>query len=230
MGERLLVDGARVTLVARSTDALVQLRAERPGLAERCYVIAADIAGIEDFDDFLADVERDVGALDGVVHAAGNQLRKPAIDVSAEEFRRIQEIHLVAPFLLSTALARRQIARARGGSHVFIGSLGSSIAIPGASPYTAAKSGVIGIVHALAVELAPHAIRVNAVKPGYVETALTSDLLSIEAQRARVLGRTPLGRLGRPEEIAAAVAFLLGDDAGYITGEAINVDGGWLAS
>lgn len=230
VAQRLIDDGAHVTLAARATDTMSKFRDSLGAHANRCHVSEIDLAEAVDFDEYVTAVESAGGAIDGVVHAAGTQLRKPAVEVEAQELERMLRIHLVAPYLLSTAIARRQIAGARGGSHVFIGSLGSSIAIPGAAPYTAAKSGVLGVVHSLAVELAPRGIRVNAVKPGYVKTELTADLLKVEAQRARILARTPLGRFGQPEEIAAVVAFLLSADASYVTGEAVNVDGGWLAN
>ena len=231
VAERLLSDGAMVTVVARNAAALADLAEAHGGATGRCRVLARDLAELDDFDELVAAV---TGAgelpLTGVVHAAGTQLRKPAIEVEEAEFARILRIHVTVPFLLSTAIARAQIAAGAAGSHVFIGSLGSHIAVPGAAPYTAAKSAVLGVVHSLATELAPHGIRANAVDPGYVETELTADLLKIDAQRNRILNRTPLGRLGRPEEIASVVAFLLGDDATYVTGEDIRVDGGWLAS
>ena len=193
-------------------------------------MVQADLSQMRDFDEFVARIEGAGPGLDGVVHAAGTQLRKPAIEVTESELLGLLRIHLMVPYLLSTAVARSQIAGGRGGSHVFIASLGSSIAIPNASPYTAAKSGVMGVVRSLAVELADRGIRANAVKPGYVQTELTADLLSDPAQNERITKRTPLGRFGAPEEIAAAVAFLLGEESSYVTGESITVDGGWLAS
>lgn len=230
IARRLLRDGATVTLAARSSDSMSEFR-RGIGLPEdRCRVVQADLSQVEDFDEFVARIERVGPALDGVVHAAGAQLRKPAVEVTEEELLGLLRIHLVVPYLLSTAVARSQIAGGRGGSHVFIASLGSSIAIPNASPYTAAKSGVMGVVRSLAVELAERGIRANAVKPGYVQTELTADLLSDPAQRERITKRTPLGRFGAPEEIAAAVAFLLSEESSYVTGESITVDGGWLAA
>lgn len=230
IAERLLRDGATVTLAARNSDSMSEFR-ERINMPEkRCRVVQVDLAQPQDFDDFVAAVEGPGPGLDGVVHAAGTQLRKPAIEVAEDELLALLRIHLMVPYLLSTAIARSQIADGRGGSHVFIASLGSNIAIPNASPYTAAKSGVMGVVRSLAVELADRGIRANAVKPGYVQTELTADLLLDPAQRERITKRTPLGRFGAPEEIAAAVSFLLGEESSYITGESISVDGGWTAS
>ena len=230
IAERLLGDGATVSLAARDSDSMSEFR-HRIGVSDdRCRVYAADLAALQDFDGFVAEVEARGPGLDGVVHAAGTQLRKPAIEVSEAELQGLLRIHLVVPYLLSTAIARAQIAGGRGGSHVFIASLGSTIAIPNASPYTAAKSGLLGVVRSLAVELADQGIRANAVKPGYVRTELTADLLADPAQRERIVDRTPIGRFGTPQEIAAAVAFLLGADSSYITGEVLTVDGGWLAS
>ncbi|WP_087012914.1 SDR family NAD(P)-dependent oxidoreductase [Leucobacter sp. 7(1)] len=230
VAERLLRDGAAVTLLARTSDSMSEFRSEGGYGADRCRILPHDLSGPQDFDDLITGVEAGGGPLCGVVHAAGAQLRKPAIAVSEAELLGMLRLHLVVPFLLSTALARAQVDGGRGGSHVFIGSLGSTIAISQAAPYTAAKSGVMGVVRGLAVELAAAGIRVNAVNPGYVETHLTADLLADSQQRARVRGRTPLGRLGTPAEIASVVAFLLSEDSAFVTGEAINADGGWLAA
>jgi 2-deoxy-D-gluconate 3-dehydrogenase len=103
------------------------------------------------------------------------------------------------------------------------------VGVPGIVPYGATKGGVVQLTKGLAVELAPHGIRVNAIAPGYVETAMTAELHEDEARRAEVISRIPLGRFAGPEEMAPAAVFLLSPLAGYITGEVLHVDGGYVA-
>jgi 2-deoxy-D-gluconate 3-dehydrogenase len=170
------------------------------------------------------------GQIDIVVHAAGMQLRKPAVDVTASELTSMLNINLLAPFLLSASLGRKMIATNVAGRHILIGSLTSKIGLPNILPYTIAKSGILGIVHGLALEWAPFGITVNAVLPGYFDTELTRNLLSDPEQKNRILSRIPMGHLGDPVDVAAACTFLASDMAKYITGQSLAVDGGWLAS
>jgi 2-dehydro-3-deoxy-D-gluconate 5-dehydrogenase len=113
---------------------------------------------------------------------------------------------------------------------VFIGSLGSSIAIPRAVGYVASKAGLLGLVRTLAAEWATLGVRVNAISPGYFRTELTAAVLDNPDELARIEGRIPMGRLGRPDELGGAAVFLLSDASSYLTGQQIIVDGGWLAS
>jgi 2-dehydro-3-deoxy-D-gluconate 5-dehydrogenase len=220
--------GAHVIGVARTGEALE----ETANAARTCRgtfaAISLDLAE-------PAAVEQLVGELTtvsvwGVVHAAGNQLRKAAVEVTRAEWRQIHRLHVETSFFLSTRLAREQIASQLPGSHVFLGSLGSTIGARGVAPYTAAKAGVLGTMRTLALEWAPLGIRVNAIVPGYFETALTRDLLATPQERERIISRIPMGRLGVPADIAGAAIFLLADASSYMTGQVLTVDGGWLAS
>jgi 2-dehydro-3-deoxy-D-gluconate 5-dehydrogenase len=220
---------ARLTLVARSLDQLIDAAEELRSVGADANVEQADLSDPDEVVRLAEKLGAD-GAVDGLVHAAGIQVRSDAVAFDVREFRRVLAINLEAPFLLSREVAREQIARGQRGSHVLIGSLGSSIAIPRAVAYAASKSGLLGVTRTLAAEWAPTGVRVNALAPGYFETELTADLLAQPDQRARILSRIPMGRLGGPHELGGAVVFLLSEASSYITGELINVDGGWLAS
>jgi NAD(P)-dependent dehydrogenase (short-subunit alcohol dehydrogenase family) len=158
------------------------------------------------------------------------QVRKPATEVTPDDWRFVQSVNVDAPFFLSTRLGKAQAAAARPGSHVFITSLSSSIAVRNAAPYAASKSSLLGVIRTLSAEWAPHGIRVNGIQPGYIHTRLTEDLLARPDQHARVLGRIPMGRLGTAQDLVGAAVFLLSDASAYVTGQNIAVDGGWLAS
>jgi 2-dehydro-3-deoxy-D-gluconate 5-dehydrogenase len=121
------------------------------------------------------------------------------------------------------------LRRGAGGKIILVASLTSQVGIPNTAPYAAAKSGVLGLVRTLAVEWAPHAIQVNAIAPGYFHTALTDALFSDPERRDKLLSRIPMGRIGEPDDLAGAIVFLASSASNYMTGQVINVDGGWLA-
>jgi 2-deoxy-D-gluconate 3-dehydrogenase len=164
--------------------------------------------------------------IDAVVCNAGTTLRAGVLDVSREEWDRVLAINLGGVFEVAQAAARRMVA-ADGGSIVFVASLMSFIGGMNIAPYTASKGGVAQLAKAMSNELAGRGVRVNAVAPGYVTTEMTETLE--DWKRSEVEARIPLGRFAEPEEVAAVIAFLLSDDARYVTGAVIPVDGGYLA-
>jgi len=170
-------------------------------------------------------VER-LDRIDALVANAGTTSRYTALDLPLEEWQRIVDLNLTSVFVLAQAAGRKMVA-ANGGSIVMIASLLSFIGGVNAVAYAAAKGGVAQLAKSLSNELAPHNVRVNAVAPGYVETELTSTLE--DWKRREVNARIPLGRWATPDDIAGPVAWLLSDDARYVTGAVIPVDGGYLA-
>jgi len=194
-----LADSAAVVVgVARSTDQLEETQQIVSELGATFHPVAFDLRDTARLAELVDRVESMVGDVFGIVHAAGVQLRKPAVDVTLDDWAAVHQVNLDAPFFLSTALAKRQLAAQRPGSHVFLGSLTSAIGAAGVAPYCATKSGVAGVVRALAVEWASSGIRVNGIGPGYFHTALTDEPLSNPGDRARILGRIPMGRIGDP--------------------------------
>jgi 2-deoxy-D-gluconate 3-dehydrogenase len=220
--------GATVTLVARSIDQLQQVRAEIDAAGGTAEVLAADLSDLSSIPRLAREIA--AAPVHGIVHAAGIQHRADAVSFPYEDIRRVLAVNLEAPLILSRELAAAREADSPRSSHVFIGSLGSSIAIPRAVAYAASKSAVLGVVRTLSAEWAGQGIRVNTLSPGYFLTELTADLLEDPVQEQRVLSRIPMGRLGRPDELGGAAVFLLSDAASYVTGQQIVVDGGWLGS
>ena len=222
--------GADVVLMSRTQSELDETAAAITAIGTRAHTIIADLSDSDSVPGFGAVAWEWQDRVDIVVPAAGMQIRKRSHEITPQEFRLMMDVHLAAPFLLAAAIGERQIAAGVQGRHIFIGSLSSRIGLPNVVPYGTAKSGVVGMVHGLAREWAPHGITVNAVLPGYFDTALTKNLLADPERHAWVMSRIPMGRLGDPEDVAAACVYLASDAAKYVTGECLAVDGGWLAS
>jgi gluconate 5-dehydrogenase/2-deoxy-D-gluconate 3-dehydrogenase len=138
-------------------------------------------------------------------------------------------VNLTGPFFLSREIAKHQIAAGSGGSHIFVGSLTTSIGIANTAAYSASKAGVAGIVRTLAVEWARSGIRVNAIAPGYFRTQLTEGLFQDPERSTWIKSRIPIDRIGVPDDLGGAAVFLASEASSYVTGVVLNVDGGWLA-
>jgi 3-oxoacyl-[acyl-carrier protein] reductase len=162
--------------------------------------------------------------LDVLINNVGIFPEAPFLELSLELWKSSFDVNLTSFFLFSQQAAREMVARG-GGSIVNISSLDARNGVLNFASYAAAKAGVLGLTHTLALELGPMGIRVNAVCPGIVETDMTRQ--RIAANRDGYLSKIPLRRIGRPEDIAEVVAFLASPAAGYVTGQAINVNGGW---
>lgn len=224
------IAGARVTIIARSTEQLdetAQLIEDAGGIARPYPLDLSDTSAFRKHVEAIA--ERD-GTIDGVVHAAGVQVRKKALELTVDDWRFVQTMNLEVPFFLSQEIARMQLESGSAGSHVFIGSLNSSIGLAGVAPYAASKTGLLGVARSLSTEWSGRGVRANVIGPGYFHTAMTEGLLSQTSDHDRILGRIPMGRLGSPADVGGAAVFLLSDASRYISGQLLNVDGGWLAS
>lgn len=222
--------GASVSLVARAADQLAETAARIAAAGGSATAIAADLSELDAIDDLVGHIVDQGGPIDGIVHAAGTQLRRTAEELTAADLRSVLTLNLDAPILASAAVARRQLAEGRSGSHVFIGSLNSSIGLARVAPYAASKSGLVGAMRSMSTEWSSRGIRANVVAPGYFLTAMTEGLLDNPDDSRRILSRIPMGRLGDTAEVGPVVVFALSDAARYVTGQVINVDGGWLAS
>jgi NAD(P)-dependent dehydrogenase (short-subunit alcohol dehydrogenase family) len=219
--------GASVLLVGRDENRLAEHARATQSRGGR-----AEIARVE-LDDLEATAglpERAVsafGSLHGIVHCASLFAPLPLADTTAESLEQQWRTNVAAPLMLTKSAVPHL---GEGSSIVFIGSTTGSVGFPGCSAYTATKGAVDSLTRALAVELAPNGIRVNSVVPGYVRTAMLQPHLdAIEGYEDWIVGRTPLGRIGGPDEVASSILFMLSPLSQYVHGATLVADGGWIA-
>ncbi len=197
--------------------------------------VPCDVGDKAQVDALVAQVLQRHGRIDVLVSNAGIFKSGDFLDVSEADFDAVLRVNLKGAFLVGQAVARAMAAqapRADGsrGAIVHMSSVNARVAIPAIASYNVSKGGIDQLTRAMALALADHGIRVNAVAPGTIATELAARaVLTSEEQRLRILGRTPMKRLGTPDEVAQAVAWLASDAAAYVTGEVVVVDGGRLA-
>ena len=217
--------GARVVLNSRDA-AAVRAAAEQVG--NGAVGIAADLGSPEGAAGLVEQALAAVGGLDILVNNAGMAMPAESTELSTDDWRRTIDLDLSAVFYCAQAAGRHMLERG-SGAIVNVSSIQAFTPLARRVAYAASKAGVVGLTKALAVEWAP-AVRVNAVAPGYVATQMVEELVQAGRVSAdAIAARTPMRRMARPDEIAAAVAFLCSDAAGYITGETLMVDGGRTA-
>ena len=212
--------GATVTLSGTRTEALEQLKSS---LGERAHAIAARMDDPADIDRLAKQAEAAMGKLDILVNNAGITRDNISLRMKDEEWEKVLQVNLTGTFRLIRA-ALRGMMRRRFGRVVNITSIVGVTGNPGQANYAAAKAGLIGMSKSLAQELASRSITVNCVAPGFIATPMT-DALSDE-QKKGILARVPADRLGTPGEIAAGVVYLASDEAAYVTGQTLHINGG----
>jgi len=216
----LHAQGAQVALTGRRAAELEALAAE---LGDRVLVAPADLADPAAPASLVETVEGKFGSLDILVNNAGFTRDMLALRMGDADWQAVLEVDLTAPFRLARA-ALRGMMKKRWGRIVSIASIVGVTGNAGQANYAAAKAGLIGMSKSLAQEVATRGVTVNVVAPGFVKTAMT-DVLG-EAQRAKLLERIPTARMGTPEDIAAAVVYLASNEAAWVTGQTLHVNGG----
>ncbi|MBL8708653.1 MAG: 3-oxoacyl-[acyl-carrier-protein] reductase [Rhodospirillaceae bacterium] len=212
--------GAVVTLSGTRREALDTLAAE---LGTRVHVVVADLGDAASTEALVKDAEAAMGKLDILVNNAGLTRDNIAMRMKDEEWQKVIDVNLSAGFRLARAAMRGMMKR-RFGRIIGITSIVGVTGNPGQANYAAAKAGMIGMSKALAQELASRSITVNCVAPGFIATAMTEALT--EEQQNQLLPKIPLGRMGSSADIAAAVVYLASDEAAYMTGQTLHVNGG----
>jgi glucose 1-dehydrogenase len=223
---RLLADGARVMLA--------DVKAEGARAAEKLGAQAAffqaDVSIKAEVEALVAETLARFGRIDVLVNNAGVTHAADFLDLDEDDFDRVLRINLKSMFLCGQAVARAMVANGWQGSIINMSSVNAELAIPNQVPYVVSKGGVNQLTRVMALNLAPHGIRVNGIGPGTILTELAKQaVLGSEQARHTILSRTPLGRCGEPEEIGALASFLAGEDSSYMTGQTLYADGGRMA-
>jgi len=226
---RLARDGARIALWDVADAAGNALCNELRAAGHDAHFAHCDVSSKAAVDAALATTLAAFGRVDGLVNNAGIFRAADFLDVTEEDWDAVIDVNLKGSFLAGQAVARQMVAQG-GGAIVNMSSVNGLMAIATIASYNASKGGINQLTRAMALALVEHGVRVNAVAPGTIATDLARDaVLTSDAARQRILGRTPMKRLGEPEEIADVVAFLLSDASSYMTGEIVYADGGRLA-
>jgi 3-oxoacyl-[acyl-carrier protein] reductase len=223
--QRLAGEGARVVINGRDAVRLAQAVDELAPFGE-VHGVPADVSREPEVERLVAETQARLGSIDILVHSAGIDGEGAAVlDLTSAGWERVLGTNLTAPFLVTRAVGR-VMAAAGGGSIVLVASLNGIVAEPGFADYNASKGGVVLLAQTLALELVKHNIRVNTVCPGYILTPMTTAYAADPAIGGTIRAAIPMQRFGAPEEVAGAIAFLCSDDASYITGHQLIVDGG----
>lgn len=218
------VRGARVVVADVDGDAAQRVADE---VGERGLAVTADCTDPDHIDHVLDEATQRHGAPpDGLVNNAGVLDHAPLLEVDDDRAETVLRVNTLGPIRFTRAFARRLVERSLPGAVVNITSTTAHVAsLRGLSTYAASKGGLLAFTRGAAADLAAHDIRVNAVSPGWMRTEMSAGL---DAHGSRLLGRIPMGRPATPDELVGAVAFFLSDEAGYVTGTCLPVDGGWL--
>ena len=220
--------GAAVVLASRDTDRLKELRARIEGEGGDAHVVELDVTRLDSIRAAVARAETEVGPIDILVNNAGIQLRKPMVELTTPEWRKVIDTNLTSAFVVGREAAKRMIASGHG-KIINIGSLTSELARATVAPYTVAKGGIKMLTRAMAAEWAAHGIQANAIGPGYMLTDMNQALVEDPTFDAWVKSRAPAKRWGRPEELIGTAVFLASSASDYVNGQIIYVDGGMLA-
>ncbi|MCC6493890.1 MAG: glucose 1-dehydrogenase [Pirellulales bacterium] len=221
--------GADVALAARSTDALEAVAAEARAHGCRVAILPTDVTDLDQVRGMVDRTVEHLGRIDILVNAAGVAQRSPTIDLTEADFDRVYAANIKAVTFACAAAGKRFIAQG-SGKVINIASLTAALGLPGRALYGSTKGAVAQLTRSLAVEWGPHGICVNAIAPGWIDTALARPVLRDPAFRAQIIARTPIGRVGEPDDLGGTAVFLASSASDFVTGQVLFVDGGYISA
>jgi len=204
----------------------MELAKAKEQLGDLCHIMVCDVSDLPSIPKLVADVINQFEQIDILVNNAGINMKKEFTEVTDEEFQSVITTNLSSVFAMSREVVK-QMLKQKSGSIINISSMAAQYGLPKVIAYSASKTAIDGLTRAMAVELSPKGIRINAIAPGFIYTAMTDKALNSDPERkAKVFGRTPMGHMGQPSDIGDAALFLASDSSKYITGVVLPVDGG----
>lgn len=222
--------GADVVITSRNLSSLTKTAEQIRDLGRQVYEIALDVCDVPAIEPAMQQARDSMGGLDVLINNAGYEEVRPSLDVDEALWDKINATNLKGAFFCAQAAARLMSEHQKGGSIINVCSLTSFVGVPTAVPYGSSKSGLLGMTRALSAEWAMQRIRVNAIAPGYFRTDLTDVFYQDENWSEAMLAKIPMSQFGAMQDVKGPAVFLASDAAGYITGQCIGVDGGYLAS
>jgi len=223
MARSMHAAGAKVVLVGRRE---AELTAAVKELGDRAAYAVHDVNHLEVAPELVARVEKEHGSITCLVNNAGQNMKKPSVDTTAEDFEAVMRTIIFGAHALVKAVIPGMLSRKRGNI-LFTASMASLFGIPNVIAYTAAKSAMVGMVRGYAVEFSPHGLRVNAIAPGWIGTAMSRKAFEGDpARKNKIINRTPLAKLGETDDIGWAAVYLASPAAKFVTGVTLPVDGG----
>ncbi|MVT10268.1 SDR family NAD(P)-dependent oxidoreductase [Chitinophaga tropicalis] len=221
--EKFISEGIDTVIIGRDEEKLSMAKSK---LGALCHTVCYDISNLSGIPQLVEGILDNLGQIDILVNNAGINMKKDFVEVTDEDFQRVITTNLCSVFSISREVVKHMLPKGKG-SIINISSMAAQYGIPRVIAYSASKTAIDGMTRAMAVELSPAGIRINAIAPGFIETAMTAKALNADPERkGKAMGRTPLGYMGQPGDVADAALFLATDASRYITGVVLPVDGG----
>jgi NAD(P)-dependent dehydrogenase (short-subunit alcohol dehydrogenase family) len=227
IAEAMAAEGADVAVNDIDQAAAEEAAAYLCGTGVRAVAVRADVARRDEVEPMIDAVWRTLGPIDVLVNNAGIETIVPFLELTDEQWTRLVDVDLRGAWLCSQVFCRRALAEGRAGNIVHIGSIQAGKVLPGRTHYAPAKLALEALTRNMSAEMTPYGIRVNCIHPGLIDTPMTAWIMQDATVMSAILSQISLGRAGQPREIGAVAAFLASDDASYLTGQSIYVDGGW---
>lgn len=223
IAEKFVQNGIQTIIIGRNKE---RLDTAKQKLGELGHAIQCDVTDLSSIPGLVKKIAEQFGQIDILVNNAGANMKKDFIEVTDEDFQQIILTNLTAVFTMSREVVKQMLEK-QSGCIINISSMAAQYGIPKVIAYSASKTAIDGVTRAMAVELSPKGIRVNSIAPGFIYSEMTAKALDSDPERkAKVFGRTPMGIMGQPQDIAEAAYFLTSDAAKFITGVVLPVDGG----
>lgn len=225
---RFAAEGAKVVVSDIQADKGEQVAASIREAGGEATFQACDVGDKGQAEALVQAAVDAYGRLDVHLNNAAILVAKDFLELTEEDWTSTLRVNLTGFFLAGQAAARQMVAQGEGGAILNMSSINAVVAIPAVAPYTVCKGGVLQLTKSMALALAPHNVRVNAIGPGTIATEMGKTMMADDEARRRVMSRTPLGRPGEPDEVARVALFLASDDSSYVTGQTVYCDGGRL--